>query len=266
MHSQENAWNEWPRIWHADVSWPALELIKFRSQSIVFAHFGTILTKWDVLNLESPYFLRRMHGRNSLKFGILIYADHLRNWLDCGHGLLIFLILVQCWLSEMGQSWSFHAPTGKSIEGMAWNLMCWCNLTPSVLIRFWSQSIDFPHLGTILTEWGVLNLGSPCFFSRMHGRNSMKFGMLVYPGHRQNCLNFSQSVLILAQFWLNWSNFGFPGFLRRTHRRNGLKFGTLMYPDDLQNWLNFGHVLLIFPHFCCVPFVVPYLFDWPLTA
>ena len=34
---------------------------------------------------------------------------------------------------------------------MAWNLTCWCILTTSELIRFWSSTVDFPHFGIILT-------------------------------------------------------------------------------------------------------------------
>ena len=40
-----------------------------------------------------PGICRRMHGRISLKFYMLMYLDHLQNWLVHGHGLLIFLIL-----------------------------------------------------------------------------------------------------------------------------------------------------------------------------
>ena len=36
------AWEEWPKIWHGDVSLPPLELITFGSWSIGFPHFGAI--------------------------------------------------------------------------------------------------------------------------------------------------------------------------------------------------------------------------------
>ena len=36
---------EWPKIWHADVSWPHLEVITFWSWSVAFPHFGSILTE-----------------------------------------------------------------------------------------------------------------------------------------------------------------------------------------------------------------------------
>ena len=34
-----------------------------------------------------------MCGGNGLKFCMLMYLDHLQNWLVYGHGLLIFVIL-----------------------------------------------------------------------------------------------------------------------------------------------------------------------------
>ena len=49
------------------------------------------------------------HKGNGLKFCMLMYPDHLQNWLAYGYSLLIFLILVLFWLSEMGQIWGFRA-------------------------------------------------------------------------------------------------------------------------------------------------------------
>ena len=43
-HLPENAWREWPQIWHADVSWPSTELINLWPRSIDFSNFGAILT------------------------------------------------------------------------------------------------------------------------------------------------------------------------------------------------------------------------------
>ena len=74
---------------------------------------------------------RRMHGGNSLKFYMLMYLDHLRNWLVYGHSLLIFLILALFWLSETGQIWGYRAFAGERMEEMAWNFGCWCILTTS---------------------------------------------------------------------------------------------------------------------------------------
>ena len=76
-----------------------------------------------------PGICRRMHRRISLKFYMLMYLDHLQNWLVYGHGLLIFLILALFWLSETGQIWGFRAFPGECMEGMAWNFARWCIVT-----------------------------------------------------------------------------------------------------------------------------------------
>ena len=68
-----------------------------------------------------PGICRRMHGGISLKFYMLMYLDHLQNWLvDC-HSLLIFLILALFWLSETGEICGFRALSGERMEGMTWN-------------------------------------------------------------------------------------------------------------------------------------------------
>ena len=72
---------------------------------------------------------RMEHGGNGLKYGMLLYPAHLQNWLDYVYGLVIFLILVLFWLSETGQIWGFRAFSGKPIEEMAWNFVCWCIVT-----------------------------------------------------------------------------------------------------------------------------------------
>ena len=62
---------------------------------------------------------------------MLMYLDHLQNWLVYGRRLLIFLILALFWLSETGQIWGFRAFPGERIKEMAWNFACWCILTTS---------------------------------------------------------------------------------------------------------------------------------------
>ena len=46
------------------------------------------------------FYWERMGDLNGLKFGMLVYIDHLQNWLDFGYVLLIFPILVPLWLNE----------------------------------------------------------------------------------------------------------------------------------------------------------------------
>ena len=82
---------------------------------------------------------------------MLLYPDHLQNWLDYGYDLLIFLILVLFWLSETGQIWGFQAFSGNPIEewpeilhaDVAWPL--------TELIRLWLQFADFLNFDAILT-------------------------------------------------------------------------------------------------------------------
>ena len=76
-----------------------------------------------------PGICRRMHGGNGLKFYMLMYLDHLQNWLVYGHGLLIFLILALFWLSETGQIWGVRAFPGERKEEISWNFAGWCILT-----------------------------------------------------------------------------------------------------------------------------------------
>ena len=65
---------------------------------------------------------REWHG---LKFHMLMYLDHLQNWLDYIHSLLIFLRLTPLWLSETGQIWGFQAFPWERIDGMACNFARW---------------------------------------------------------------------------------------------------------------------------------------------
>ena len=72
---------------------------------------------------------RRTHGGNGLIFCMMVYLVYLQNWLDYGHGLLIFLLLASRWLNEMGQIWGFRAFPGERLVGIAWNFACRCILT-----------------------------------------------------------------------------------------------------------------------------------------
>ena len=76
-----------------------------------------------------PGICRRLHGGISLKFYMLMYLDHLQNWLVYGHGLVIFLILALFGLSETGQIWGFRVFPGECMEEMTWNFARWCILT-----------------------------------------------------------------------------------------------------------------------------------------
>ena len=124
----ENAWRKWPEILHATVSCPPSVLIRLWLRSSEFFNFVAILTSWNWSNLGFRGISWRTHWGNGLKFCMLMYPDHLQNWLHYGYSLWIFLILVLFWLSETGQIWGFQA--------------------------FWSCTVDFPHYGDPLTETG----------------------------------------------------------------------------------------------------------------
>ena len=83
---------------------------------------------------------------------MLIYPDHLQNWLAFRHVLLIFVILASFWLSKTGRIWGF-----------------------------WEKQIEF---------------GVSWYFWRTHGRNDLKFGMLIYPDHLHILLHFRHDLLI----------------------------------------------------------------------
>ena len=69
---------EAPEICHAYVSWLLIYLI-----------FGTILTEMGQIRGFETFFLKTPDMKNDLKFGMLMYPDHLQNYLNCG----------DCWFS-----------------------------------------------------------------------------------------------------------------------------------------------------------------------
>ena len=79
---------------------------------------------------------------------MLMYPDHLQSWLDFGHCLLSFLILVSIWLRETGQTWGFQ---GLSLEHMGErpkHLNCGCILT-----TVWTDYILVPVCWLSLLWW-----------------------------------------------------------------------------------------------------------------
>ena len=84
-----------------------------------------------------------MYEGNGLKYGMLLYPDHLQNGSDYGCGLVIFLILVLFLLSETGQIWGFQAYSEILHADVSWRL--------SELIRLWLQFVDFSNFYAILT-------------------------------------------------------------------------------------------------------------------
>ena len=84
-----------------------------------------------------PGICRRTHGRNGLKINMLMYLDHLQNWLVYSHGLLIFLILALFWLSETGQIWGFYMTPGISQRTHGGNCLKSCTLMYHDHLKNW---------------------------------------------------------------------------------------------------------------------------------
>ena len=105
---------------------------------------------------------------------MLMYPDHLENWLDFGHHLLIFLILEAFRLSETGQICDFWAFYWELKGRMASNLACWCILkafrTDYILVMVCWYSSFWCHFDLVKqVKFGVSRI-----FFRMHGRNGLK--------------------------------------------------------------------------------------------
>ena len=150
-HFPENAWRKWPEILHADVSWPLTELISLWPQSVDFSNFGAILTWWNGSNLGFPGISWRTHRGNGLKFCMLMYLDHIQNWLVLGYGLLVFVnwhIFDSVKRVKFGVSRHFLENTYREWPEMWYAAVSW---PPSELIRLWLRSGDFSNFGAILT-------------------------------------------------------------------------------------------------------------------
>ena len=79
----------------------------------------------------------------------------------------------------------FKPLSWKYMEGMAWNLACQCILTKfrtSIWLHSWFSNFRSYIYSNF--RWNRSSLVVLGRIRRMHGRNSLKFGMLLYPGHR----------------------------------------------------------------------------------
>ena len=137
-------------------------------------------------------------------FDMLMYPDHIENWLDFGHRLLIFLIFVAFSLKETGQIKDIRAFSWEHKGGMVSNLACWCILTfriDYILVAACWYSF-WRHFDLVKqVKFGVSGISF-----RTHGRDGLKFDMLIYSDHLWNWLHSGHGLfffLILAPFWLS---------------------------------------------------------------
>ena len=129
-----------------------------------------------------PGICRRTHGGNDLKFYMLMYLDHLQNWLVYGHSLLIFLIFALFWFSETGQIWGLKFCLLMYLDHLQNWLDYGCGLVIwLILVLFW------------LSETGQI-WGFQAFSGKPIEEMAWKFCMRIYPDHFQNWLDYGYSL------------------------------------------------------------------------
>ena len=221
--------------------WPKL-------QFVFLAIFFSIVPFHAVFVVASEIKLILFIADPFIGLKLMMYPAHFENWIDFGHHLLIFIILVAFWLNETGQIWYFWTFFENTREEwpQIWHVDIFWPPSEQISVMdcwyfsFWHHFDFVKHV-----KFGVAGI-----FFRTHRRNGLKFDMLMHPDHLWNWLHLGHSLLvflILAPFWLS-ETVKIWGFLRM-QIRNSLKLGMLMYSDHLQNRLHFGYSLLIFPHF-----------------
>ena len=92
-------------IFHDDASRWFNKHVPAKIANLYFGIFLIVLCS-DIKDKVNPFFAVTLNG---WKLDMLIYPDHLENWLDFDHRLLIFFILAAFWLSETGQISDFRA-------------------------------------------------------------------------------------------------------------------------------------------------------------
>ena len=160
-------------------------------------------------------------------------------WLDYGHGLLIFLLSTQIWLSAAGHIWGFQAFLGECMEGMAWRLNSGQGLLIFLLLMpLWLSGTGqigdfgaFPEKKNALREWPKI----------LHDDGSWPATELIKLWSRYGDF----------LFWLHFHlvkrvKFGVSGYFLVHMKGMAWDLCMLMYPDYLQTWLDHCYVLLIF--------------------
>ena len=137
VHFLENAWKGWPEIWHAKVSWPPWKAISSLLIFLILVQFwfSEIGQIWSFL----AFYWEHMHVRNNWKLSTLVYSEHRQSRIIVGHGLLLFLIVVQ--FSNFGVR-AFFDNALKELPEIWFADVLW---SLSELIRFGLHYVDFPN-------------------------------------------------------------------------------------------------------------------------
>ena len=132
---RQNAWG----VWHADISWPPSELIRLWVHSVDFPALALFWLSETGQSLGFRKFFFRSQRMNGLKFAMLMYPDHIENWVVCGDVFPPFgSILILMKLVQFHVSWHF-----------LWILASWYVLTTfktdSILVMVcWYSSFWHP--------------------------------------------------------------------------------------------------------------------------
>ena len=97
-HFLENAMEEWPELWHADVSWPPSELIKFWSWSVDFPFFASFWLS------ETGQIWGLWQFSPECMGGI---ACNLTYWCILTTFSTAYILVMVCWFSSFWQEFEF---------------------------------------------------------------------------------------------------------------------------------------------------------------
>ena len=125
---QVKCWVSWKRKGRISLKLSMLMYSDLPQSSLHFGHSLLFSSFWHYFDLVkqvrfggSGVFFKT-HRRDSLIFDMLIYTDHLWNWLHLGHGVWVFPILQLFWLNETCHFCSFQAFSWQCLGGMGRNL------------------------------------------------------------------------------------------------------------------------------------------------
>ena len=134
------------------------------------------------------------------RFCMLMYRDHLQSWLIYGYSLLIFVILVQFWLSGTGQIWCFRPFWWCSVDFLHdpfdWNwsyLECLCCIWRTGGSKYRGGGGIFP---TLCVKF------CPVLFIPAHHQVRTIYNLALCINPERPCIHFNNSSMceICTQF------------------------------------------------------------------